>query len=379
MATVLIRPSVFRFGAEELDASILEENLKNIGLDLYVFELSKDSFGICVRRWKGGKQILEDDVPLTGNLNIRSQIVHLLIGDPANRYYLKLGFGSEIERYLRSRNIEVVNIISSNSSLLGVSLSIKCKNRISRSVNFEPKHYFQENGISIKTPFVYLLKIWASLIERTFSHVLSISPNDMEDYLHFPSIKKIELFPLQQLQNLVPLDTSQKDSILNVGFLGSTFNVKHNRAGLDFIVDEVADLLRISKVQLNIYGVKAPNRTYAPNVRIHGWVEPISSIYELNDIFVVPYLGGTGQQSKFFEPLCMGKLLIADPNVTAGYPLVPNLHFLEAKTASEFAEVIANISRKVIPTNQILESALEFCQYHFSKSKNISTLKRFLV
>jgi len=379
MVTILLRPAVFRLGAEELDASILEKNLSIIAPELIVFQLSKNSSFLEMRRWKNNQLIEDRLLPIVQELKLKDRIIHALVGDPASRNYLSLGFSVTVNRYLHSNKISVLNLISSNSSLLGVSLTIKTHKRVSRSVNFEPLHYLQENYFSFKLPIVFLLKIWATFIERIFCDVLSISPNDLQNYRRFPSFKRLSVLPLQQLQEVEPQPVQMSQTILQIGYLGSTYNVKHNREGFKFVVEGVAKNFELSNVHFNIYGVKSPSGSYPSNVTIHGWVEPISSIYELNHVFLVPYLGGTGQQSKFFEPLCWGKLVIANPSAAAGYSIKPNLHYLPALSVAEFSKVISRLAEGAINEKSILQAARVECLERFSKSSNLNTLRKSLI
>ena len=67
-------------------------------------------------------------------------------------------------------------------------------------------------------------------------------------------------------------------------------------------------------VNLSIYGRKIPEfDSLFHNIKIHNWVESIEQIYQKNDCFLAPYFLGSGMQSKVFEPLLAGKLLICDP------------------------------------------------------------------
>lgn len=378
VTTILLRPALFRLGAEELDGLFLERNLSTISQDFIVFQLSQDLSFLEVRHVRDGGLIKEELFPLMRKLSLKDRVVRAIIGDPAGRSYLKIGFSASVRYYLKNNQITVSNLICSNSSLMSVCLSIKAQNRISRSVNFEPLHYLYENNFSLKSPFVFFLKVWATQIERLFFHVHCISPNDLRNYRRFPSARRLNLLPLQQLQNFTPQNFPSVQTSLQVGYLGSTYNVRHNRRGFDFVVNGVAKRLIDSNVHFNIYGVKPPLGDYPQNVTIHGWVEPISSIYELNQVFLVPYLGGTGQQSKFFEPLCKGKLIIASPKATGGYPIEPNSHYLAASTVLEFSKVISSILDGTRKIDFILSKLANDSFSQFSKESNFKALRDFL-
>jgi len=372
---VLVRPKVFRLGAEEADAEVFEKNLSQVCKNLYAFQLTNNTDDLKLNKWTEGKLSESTLIPLSESYSMRTRVIMATILDPACRHYLRLGIADTISNYLERRGHPIDTVIASNSSFLGVSLAIRCKRRISRSVNFEPIHYLQENYYSLKMPLVFLTKIWSTALERITCQILAISPKDSARYRYFPSFNSMYILPLQHLQELKKTEHKEFGSPLKVGFLGSTYNVKHNLEGLVFVVNGVAKEMQDSNLHFNIYGVKSPKLNFPSNVTIHGWIEPISRIYEDNDVFVVPYVGGTGQQSKMFEPLCKGKLVVANPNALAGYPFLPNLHYLSAISEADFIEKLSQCT--LIPSDfrYIGKNAGKKCAQIFSSAYNLKTIK----
>lgn len=345
MTIILIRPGVIRFGAEELDAECLERNIGAVVDNLTSFKLDVGSSLVEVTVWNSGEVVDRSQIILNSAQGLKSRFVNAFIGDPASRHYLRLGFAEAIESYLEERSFIVEAIITSNSSLLGVSLSLPTKRRITRSVNFEPLHYLQENKYSVKTPIVFALKIWSTIIEAMFSEILPISPRDKKLYGRLGLRRIGDVLPLQHLRgNQARSDILYKPT-LRVGFLGSTYSVKHNRECFTFVVTEVAPMLIGQPIQFNIYGVKSPKLEIPSNLKVHGWVDSISEIYENNDVFIVPFFGGTGQQSKLFEPICAGKIVVADPKAFAGYPFKHGIHYLAASSSLDFVKTLISISK----------------------------------
>lgn len=367
---------MFRSGAEELDAEYFEKNLASVLPDLYTFQLGLDSQHLVVRTWNLGKVTEEFSIPMVARRSVRTLLVLNLVGDPACRHFLKLGFADTVNDFLRSHNIGVNRVFTSISSLLGVSLAIPAKFKVSRSGNFEPIHYWQENDFSLKKPLVFLLKIWSSFLEMHFSKVLPISPKDSSRYSKLSFGYTLEVLPLQHIQGPFFQSLELPSANLEIGFLGSTYNVKHNRDSFEFIVKELAPSLLSEKIHFNIYGVKAPGITLPKNVTVHGWKDSIDEIYADNPVFIVPYFGGTGQQSKLFEPLSKGKLVIADPAAFGGYPFKPQEHYLPAHGAEAFAQRLREVSTNVNIYKNISEDGLRLCEKLFSREQNLASLKK---
>jgi hypothetical protein len=376
---VLFKPVSYRLGAEEKDAVALEENLVSLSNSLIVFELSLSLKTLHFRWYSSGRMIDSGELDLVKQISRKTRMYSFLILDPACRSYMRMGIIETAGRFLNENLIHPNAIMSSNSALLGVILRVKGKKRIIRSVNFEPIHYLYENNISIKTPFVFASKLWSTLVERLSCDVLAISPNDLQKYRLIPSHKHLDLLPLQFLPNEIQNNVTTFIRPTNLAFLGSTFNVRHNREGFYFLTRDVAPLLIDLNITINIYGVKTPDREVPKNVKIHGWVKNLEDVYTSNDVFLVPYQGGTGQQSKFFEPLCKEKLVIANMKAVAGFPYIAGYHYLAASTCVEFANLIRELQSGNIDSVEIAKRAGRISTELFSIGEYRSTIHSVLM
>jgi hypothetical protein len=379
VANLLFKPVSYRQGAEEKDALSFEENLAYLSNSLVVFELSPSLQTLKFRCYLSGKIVESGDLNLLKQVSRKTRVLSFLILDPACRNYMRMGIIETASKFLEEKRIQPNVIISSNSALLGVVLRFKGNNRITRSVNFEPIHYLQENNVSVKTPFVFVTKLWSTFLERLTCDVLVISPNDLRNYRRTPSRRQLKLLPLQFLPNEIQTNVGSLTRPTNFAFLGSTFNVRHNRESFYFLILELAPLLLNLDITINIYGVKAPEKEVPKNVKIHGWVENLEEIYSSNDVFLVPYKGGTGQQSKFFEPLCKEKLVIANKKAAAGFPYVEGSHYLAASSSAEFAKMIREVHARSIDSVEIMTSAGHLSAKLFSTKEYRRTIESVLL
>jgi hypothetical protein len=94
-----------------------------------------------------------------------------------------------------------------------------------------------------------------------------------------------------------------------------------------------------------------------PDIQIHEWVEDINEIYNINSCFIVPFFLGSGMQSKVFEPLIRGRILICDSRILSEYPFKPYKEYIPAETAEDFTNAIKWVKTNPIEAIQISKHA----------------------
>jgi spore maturation protein CgeB len=232
-----------------------------------------------------------------------------------------------------------------------------------RSVSFEPIYVLKAVDNIVVALVHSLLKILSIHNELSAKIILSISPRDAKYYRIISSKtkkNKIIVLPLRQFYLYKKINKLNSiKSTLEIGFLGSTYNVLHNRKSFEFILSNISsEFLSENNVNLNIYGRKIPKANKEiRNIKIHNWIANIEEIYKINHCFLVPYFLGSGMQSKVFEPLLAGKLLICDPRVLSGYSFKPYKHFIPAQSPEDFLNAILWIKNNILEATQIGERA----------------------
>jgi hypothetical protein len=184
------------------------------------------------------------------------------------------------------------------------------------------------------------------------------------------------------LRNLVMANKNINFNVPNGGingiaYLSSTFNVKHNSDGVKFLVNKVFNKPEMDNFVLNIYGSKISSVFSKKNVIVHGWVHDIEEIYENNSIFLAVF-GGTGQQSKIFEPMSRGKVVILNPKLVKNQNLVSGTHYLSASNDIEYAKHILDSKINPIKFQEIGRNAFDYCKELFSYEKNLNTIIYYL-
>ncbi|KKR46904.1 MAG: group 1 glycosyl transferase, nonfunctional [Parcubacteria group bacterium GW2011_GWA2_40_143] len=204
---------------------------------------------------------------------------------------------------------------------------------ITRSINYEPVHFLQEDGY-------------------TLFNLLKSAPKFFSEFLS--SIKSTHV-------------------TLNVFFMGSTYNVSHNRKALEFILKEIAPFM--SKHHPNqflfyILGKKVPenyNEFFKDNVIYKGplYGNELESFLLNIDLALVPSFFGAGMQQKIFEPLARGIPTITSKRGIADYPFKDRTHVYFAKNKADFINCLLEL-RDVTKRKKLSQESINLASKLFS-------------
>ncbi len=215
-----------------------------------------------------------------------------------------------------------------------------------RSHNFEPDHVLDESG---RTLFNYIRssakKAGETTALRHSDLLAAITPVEQTKYQQLSSrADNVELLPLRGLpSHLRPPRPATPHKPLQVFYWGSTYNVSHNRAALELVVQQIWPRVRQAapgEFALNIFGGKVPAYIQSQatgDLIIHGFVPDLEAELDQMDIALVPSLYGCGMQQKIFEPLCRGFPEVTSARGLAGYAFEPGVDVLTADTPADFA------------------------------------------
>ena len=257
---------------------------------------------------------------------------------------------------------------------------------ITRSMNFEPSHFLQEDGVSLSSLLKFLPKLASELITIFKSnHIFSITPKEEKVYKSLVA-GNVSNLPLRGLARCLKLEREIKDKEqLSVFFMGSTYNVHHNRAALEVILKHIAPLVEKKlpgKFKFFILGNKAPlefDKFFSPSVVYSGYVsnEEFDGFLSDMDIAIVPSLFGAGMQQKIFEPLCRGIPTIASLRGLTGYPFEDSKHLLVAKKLDEFPDLLLDL-RDINLRRHLSQNSVALSQQLFSYEAIDSAVLRAL-
>lgn len=245
---------------------------------------------------------------------------------------------------------------------------------ITRSLNFEPAHFIQEDGYTVINCIKFLAKLASEIITVKKSNaILAITPKEEAVYRTLGA-KNVETLPLRGLSKLLRGKREIVDKgTLDVFFAGSTYNVRHNQKALAFILREIVPAIQKMAphaFHFHVIGSKLPEDLkiyFKGNVTYHGRVEDLESFLTKMDIAIVPSLFGAGMQQKIFEPLCRGIPTIASRRGIAGYPFKHNEHLLIAETLDQFPNLMLTL-RDVDRRRNLSDNAIALSEKLFSAS-----------
>lgn len=245
---------------------------------------------------------------------------------------------------------------------------------VTRSINVEPSHFLQEDGVSIGNLLKFLPK-WHSELRamRASDYIFAITPKEEAVYRKLGS-RQVATLPLRSLPQLAQRsrDVRERD-VLHLFFMGASYNVHHNRKAAELVVKEIAPAVERrapGKFFFHILGKKLPedlSKLCRGNVKEEGFVEDLDAFLRNEaDAAVIPSLMGAGMQQKIFEPLVYGIPAVVSPRGLAGYPFQNGEHVLFSASKNEFVEQILRL-RDINLRCRLSKNALRLSQQLFSQ------------
>lgn len=252
-----------------------------------------------------------------------------------------------------------------------------------RSINFEALHYLDEDGASLVHWIKAVPKFLTEFITARRADVLfAITPKEEKRYQRIFARHAVTL-PLRALYKKLGTHTSKETEQFHVFFAGSTYNVAHNRAALEFVIKEIA--LRMyekhdMKYIFHIFGAKFPTdleKYCVHNVVYEGFVDDLDRALLPMDIAIVPSFFGAGMQQKIFEPLARGFPTITNQRGIARYDFMPEREFIAAENADEYVGALERLQSLTL-RQELSRAAQEKAQILFSQSVSDSIVHNAL-
>jgi hypothetical protein len=257
---------------------------------------------------------------------------------------------------------------------------------ITRSVNYEPFHVLREDP----SVFRFIRKFAKLHSERKVSRtrsLVAISPRDSSLYSQITN-RNIGVLPLRQLPFL--MDAAKDYNITNDGlenlspyiyFAGSNFDVKHNLDNLKILIEKVSPALIKAHPLLKIlvFGHRFPTNIEIPkNIVPMRFKDNFHSLAKASIAAIVPSPGGSGMQSKIFEPMCLGVPLIANSEAISGYPFRENVHFYPGGNSADIISSLESIYSDPSGAYLTAIKARDLCKSLFEFRRYFATIEEVL-
>lgn len=235
---------------------------------------------------------------------------------------------------------------------------------ISRSINYEPGHFYNRVPHTLSAWLRYQSKILGEKrMLRETDLLFSITPKEKHIYDSFNIPTPVIALPLRALGTYVgkyhkPISTAES---FNVFYMGSNYLVPHMAQALRFILEEVNPLLQTTYpgvFKIHFTGSKMPAEIVQqiqdgkhPNVTYHGFVKDLDAFLDTMDIAISPSLSGEGMQQKIFESLVRGIPTITNSRGLVGYPFYAGIHYIDAdSTASSYVHALGRLADTTLRT-----------------------------
>jgi len=248
---------------------------------------------------------------------------------------------------------------------------------ITRSINFEPRHFLQEDGVSFVNFIKYVPKYFSEFITaRSSAVLLAITPKEEKTYTRMGA-RCVRTLPLRNMPTFLGTHKQvQERSPLHVFFMGSTYSVSHNLETAKFLLFKVIPQVNQTfsgQFIFHIFGSKLPQgliNLCVDNIIHEGYVpeEQKEVVLASMDIALSPSLFGAGMQQKIFEPLARGIPTITSGRGVAGYPFTNNREILFADSPEEYVQALGRLTN-VATRKRLSEQAVSTSRRLFSEEQ----------
>lgn len=157
-------------------------------------------------------------------------------------------------------------------------------------------------------------------------------------------------------------------------FVGS-LTYPPNRDAAELLIDDVAPLLRqrrSTRWEITIAGRCPPQYlldkcSRTPGINLVGDPADLTRLYRESHIVVVPLRAGGGSKIKTLEAFLYGRPVISTAEGVRGLTVAPNLHYVPAETAAEFAQACAKLAADPAFASRIAAAGQKVVleRYHF--------------
>jgi len=221
-----------------------------------------------------------------------------------------------------------------------------------RSINFEPNELRHSSATKGLLNQLRMRGKWLGekRAMKNASVLVPITPEEATIYRSLDPRINLAVLPLGTLSRLLTIPYAARDrSPLHVYFMGSTYSVAHNRAALEFIVQQVVPEVRRlapGAFVFHILGRHVPSplaNLATPDLVFEGFVPDLDPFLAGMDIALVPSLFGPGMQQKIFEPLARAFPTITQRRGLGGYNFEGDVHLLLAEDAQDFARQLIRL------------------------------------
>lgn len=167
-----------------------------------------------------------------------------------------------------------------------------------------------------------------------------------------------------------------------IAFLGG-YRHKPNVEAVEFFCEKVMPVLcqRMPDIIFNVYGSSLPehfSEYESANVKMHGFVEDIGTVYDSARLFVSPLLSGAGLKGKIIECMAKGLPAVISPITAEGTGLVHSQSTFIADDVNEWCDYIEQLYTDEALWNKMSDNSLSISRSLYSPVEGIKRMKKIL-
>jgi len=114
------------------------------------------------------------------------------------------------------------------------------------------------------------------------------------------------------------------------------------------------------------------------SVTVTGYLEHPGPLLASSDLFVAPWITGTGIKIKVLEAMASGVPVVANAIAMQGIPAQAERDYLHAESADEFAEQVIRLMRDAALRASVASSAERLMEAHFSLADALDRQRGFI-
>ena len=258
---------------------------------------------------------------------------------------------------------------------------------ITRSINFEPRHFLEEDGVTLLNLFLYLPKLLSEILTVWKSDCLAVlNPNEAKTY-RLLGARKVFVLPLRGLPPFLGKNMSTKNRLpLHVLYMSSTYQVAHNKRAARFFISRIIPKIKEKfpgEFIFHFLGSKFPDDLLSnmdgETARYEGYIptEHMEFFLTNMDIAVSPSSKKVGMQQKVFEPLVRGIPLVTSSQNIVGYPFYHEQSVFLASTPDEYIDALQMLRDEGL-RKKLSENAVGVANILFSREIVDSTTRSIL-
>lgn len=169
-----------------------------------------------------------------------------------------------------------------------------------------------------------------------------------------------------------------------IAFLGGFGHPPNEEAVMWFLENIWEDLRKaLPGVLLHIYGSQVSDRMSErlachADVRLHGWVEHVSTAYASCRVFIAPLQSGAGIKGKVIGALAHGVPSVLSPLAAEGIAVAHGTDAFVATTTSDWTTAVTKIYEDEERWGAMSERARQFASAHYSFARGQEQMQRAL-